>query len=324
MEKLITVIIPVYNAESFLSRCLDSVIEQTYNHYEVFLVDDGSSDSSGMICDAYAEKDCRINVIHKQNEGAGLSRNLGIEKAKGDYLVFIDADDYVDKHYFELLSRHDEDIVFINIKQVSVDGIVLKDESVSKYSTKTKDEILRHSITGKMNWGGVRKAVKTQLVRRNNIKYSLHKVGEEAIYTYRILMSANSIGFLDYPCYYYVQHSDSLSHARCDNYPLQGVAKQLEAYVKDTGAWLDYGKTVNALHVFSLAVSADRLANNYSYSEYKRLIRECHLSLQNNIDLNVGVDYDNMNAKARMLYCFLKHNNYLIVWALCRLKNIIK
>ena len=100
---LVSVILPVYNVEKYLIKCLDSVIRQTYQKLEIILVDDGSTDSSGKICDEYANKDGRIKVFHKKNGGLSDARNYGIERSTGEYLAFIDSDDYVDDDYIEFL-----------------------------------------------------------------------------------------------------------------------------------------------------------------------------------------------------------------------------
>lgn len=95
-KPLISVIVPVYNVEKFLSRCLNSILAQTYNNLEVILVDDGSTDNSGKICDDYALKDKRIRVIHKQNGGVSSARNMALSVAKGEYIGFVDSDDYIE------------------------------------------------------------------------------------------------------------------------------------------------------------------------------------------------------------------------------------
>ena len=95
MRELVTIIIPVYNVEKYIRRCIESVLNQDYNHLEIILVDDGSTDSSGEICDEYAKKDNRIQVIHKQNEGLGPARNSALDIAQGEYVHFIDSDDYI-------------------------------------------------------------------------------------------------------------------------------------------------------------------------------------------------------------------------------------
>lgn len=100
---LISVILPVYNVQLYICKCLDSVINQTYKFLEIILVDDGSTDSSGEICDAYGKRDCRIKVFHKQNGGLSDARNYGISKAKGEFFTFVDSDDYIDEDYVEYL-----------------------------------------------------------------------------------------------------------------------------------------------------------------------------------------------------------------------------
>ena len=95
MEELISVIVPVYNIEGYLPRCLETIAAQSYQNLEIILVDDGSTDSSGQICDSFAEKDCRTIVIHQQNQGLWAARNTGQKIAKGDYLMFADGDDYM-------------------------------------------------------------------------------------------------------------------------------------------------------------------------------------------------------------------------------------
>ena len=102
MEK-ISIIVPVYNVELYLEKCIESIINQTYTNIEIILVDDGATDSSGNICDLYSKKDSRIKVIHKRNGGLSDARNVGIEKAVGQYLMFVDSDDYIDKTMCEKL-----------------------------------------------------------------------------------------------------------------------------------------------------------------------------------------------------------------------------
>lgn len=102
-EELISVIVPVYNVEKYLPDCLDSLVAQTYRNLEIILVDDGSTDSSGKICDEYAKKDPRIQVIHKANAGVAMARNSGLERATGMYVSFVDSDDWLEKNTYQIL-----------------------------------------------------------------------------------------------------------------------------------------------------------------------------------------------------------------------------
>ena len=103
MDELISVIVPVYNVEKYISRCIESIMKQTYKNIEIILIDDGSTDNSGKICDEYSLKDDRINVIHKKNGGLSDARNTGLDIAKGKYISLIDSDDFVSKFFIETL-----------------------------------------------------------------------------------------------------------------------------------------------------------------------------------------------------------------------------
>lgn len=116
MRKVFSIIIPVYNSEKYLVKCLDSVTEQTFADFEVLLINDGSTDSSGKICDEYAAKDSRFKVFHKENGGVSSARNLGIEVAKGEWIWFVDADDYIRQDAIETISKE--------LKKSDIDGVL--------------------------------------------------------------------------------------------------------------------------------------------------------------------------------------------------------
>ena len=127
---------------------------QTYTDWQLILVDDGSKDKSLEICHEYAGSDTRIRVIHQENAGPGIARNVGLEYANGKYVVFIDSDDYIEKEYFQLLSEHDEDVVYIDVRNVDESGRVLKEEYMSTNKGLSLDSILRRQMTGNISWGG--------------------------------------------------------------------------------------------------------------------------------------------------------------------------
>lgn len=132
----ISVIIPVYNVEKQIERCIDSVLAQSYGEFEIILVDDGSTDLSGEICDSYAQKDSRIKVIHKNNGGVSSARNLGISHAKGEYIHFIDGDDWIDSGLFhdiyEQIEGSRADIIFFGFKYEDEDGNLIKVKKLDK------------------------------------------------------------------------------------------------------------------------------------------------------------------------------------------------
>ena len=215
--KKITAIIPVYNAASYIERCIVSLQSQSYPDWEAIFVDDGSVDNSYDIICSYAKNDDRINVIRQMNAGAGLARNAGISKATGEYLVFIDSDDIIRPDYFQELINRNEDVVFIDIDRVNEDGKILKKEYMSRYKSLGKDDFIRYQMTGAIPWGGVRKAVKRNLIESNNIQFTSDIVGEEALYSFQLLLCAKTYGFIEKPVYHYIQREQSLSRTKLED-----------------------------------------------------------------------------------------------------------
>lgn len=139
---LVSIIVPVYNVENYLSECLESLINQTYQKIEIIVVDDGSSDTSGQICDRYAKKYDNIKVIHKKNEGLGMARNTGLEHINGDYVTFLDSDDFLDKDFIEALveaiKNTGTDVCKSGFKRVDINGNLF-------HEIKYEDEIFEES-----------------------------------------------------------------------------------------------------------------------------------------------------------------------------------
>lgn len=129
-EALISVIVPIYRVEEYLPRCIDSLLAQTYQNIQIILVDDGSPDACGRICDEYASTDKRIQVIHKENGGLSDARNAGLSASKGDYIAFVDSDDWVASEYLERmqqsLCKHDADICECSVQHTSGDVLPVK------------------------------------------------------------------------------------------------------------------------------------------------------------------------------------------------------
>ncbi len=304
----ISVIVPVYNAEDYLNRCIKSVTAQAYSNWELILVDDGSTDSSAEIIDRAATDDARIRAIHQSNAGAGSARNNGISSASGDYIVFLDSDDYIDKDYFSLLVPHAEknDVVFIEVTQVNEQGTAICDESVSKHSGKDIDFFIRSQMTGKIAWGGWRKAASVKLIKENDIFYTNHKIGEEALYSFKLLKAANNIGFLDEkPVYFYVNRENSLSKS-ADIDPWGGSAEALSEYLKETDLYIEYANTVNAFRCTALVVSIDRITQYYTRRERKEKIRQRMLEFKQHFDADKGIDTASMSVKAKIFIPFIK------------------
>ena len=319
----ISIIIPVYNAERYLCKSIGSVQKQTYRDWEMFLIDDGSTDSSGDICDHFSKEDNRIHVIHQQNCGAGAARNAGIERATGKYVVFLDADDYIEPCYFSKLSSHTEEVIFIDVQLVNESGNILRKEPMSVYSKLSKDELIRNQMTGLLPWGGVYKAVDAQMIKSGEgIKYSNHKIGEEALFSFQILKRATSWGFIDTSVYSYVDHADSLSHAAIDDH-WGPVALSLRELIKASGEYALYANTLNAFIQTAAAVRADKIVRNHSISECYSALIDARLWMIKERDNSYEVDRNHMSLKARFMVFCLNHKLYLVIWIISKMRQLI-
>lgn len=211
-KALISIIIPVYKVEKYLEKCIQSVINQTYENLQIILVDDGSPDNCGKICDEYAKKDHRIEVIHKSNGGLSDARNKGLEMAKGEYIGFVDSDDYIEADMYEvlynLLKQYNADVSICNFYTVSQGKISIKnaDNGINEYN---RIEILKEILLDKniqsYAWN---KLYKKELF--DEIKYPIGKKYEDIGTTFYVFEKCNKIVVTSEPEYYYLKRSDSL------------------------------------------------------------------------------------------------------------------
>ena len=150
---LVSVVVPVYNIADYVERCVQSIISQTYTNLEILLIDDGSTDGSEMICDELSCRDNRIKVIHQQNQGIATTRNIGVEKSKGDYIAFIDGDDFIDKDMIELLyseiRKSNADIAYCNYRVISPQSSEIREEGNSSILTFTGRDALLNLLLHK-------------------------------------------------------------------------------------------------------------------------------------------------------------------------------
>lgn len=217
---LISVIVPVYKVEKYIHKCVDSILAQTLTDFELFLVDDGSPDNCGKICDDYAKKDNRIIVIHKENGGLSDARNVAIDRANGEYLTFIDSDDYVANNYLEtlyiaLLETH-SDISIGNMTSFSEKGY---DEDFYKPTNFRKVLQDKEEIFSTIN----RPCAPIKLYKRflfDSIRYPVGRLYEDAFIWHELLAKANRVVLTGTNTYYYLLRTNSIMHQK---YKLQST-----------------------------------------------------------------------------------------------------
>lgn len=211
MTPKISVIVPVYNVEKYLHRCIDSILSQTFKDFELLLIDDGSPDNCGKICDEYAQQDNRVRVFHKPNGGVSSARNLGLDNARGEWIAFVDSDDYVEVDYLdELVSysrRYDVDYVLTlnTIKEYTNDScLILQPSNYSDLFSLYR--ILKYGSP----WA---KLFKNELIKSLNLRFNTNiHMGEDAMFGLHYLMGTKNIAIIQSNRYIYDQsRPDSLT-----------------------------------------------------------------------------------------------------------------
>lgn len=219
---LISVIIPVYKAEKYLDHCVDSIVNQTYKNLEIILVDDGSPDNCPKMCDDWAAKDCRIKVIHKQNGGASSARNCGLDCAKGDYIAFIDSDDYIDEDMYEIMlgqiKEHNADAASCGMVRESADGAVeVWGDNNAPVNVLDNTALLKS--VGKAN-GILPVSPCNKLFSKSiiaDIRFDIRfRFAEDVLFNYMVAENINKIVCQDVPRYHYVSNDSSVSHNEFD------------------------------------------------------------------------------------------------------------
>lgn len=215
MDDLISVIVPIYKVEEYLKKCVDSIINQTYKNLEIILVDDGSPDSCGKICDFYSNQDHRIRVIHKKNGGLSDARNVALDVASGAYITFIDSDDYIEENYisylYNLVKKNNADISICEYLYITEKGkvinhprndgkIIIMDQEKALY------ELLNSKLYSNSAWG---KLYKKECF--SGIRYPYGKLYEDVPTTYKTFLKCNKIVFGASAKYFYLYRSTAIS-----------------------------------------------------------------------------------------------------------------
>lgn len=219
MNELLSVIIPVYNSDKYLNRCLYSVSKQSYTNLEIIIVDDGATDNSAEIIDSFCKKDNRFHRYHNKNEGQSAARNFALEKATGSLIAFLDSDDFIDSDMYLTLIRNlngsDSDISicgYYKYVESAHKGVSPKhDDKVTIY---TKDEALERLYTSEIESYVWNKIYKRELF--TDVKFPVNKNHEDIYIMYRLFNKANKIVYQDTPKYYFVQRENALAYNKTD------------------------------------------------------------------------------------------------------------
>lgn len=253
-KELVSVIVPIYKVEKYICRCVDSIINQTYHNLEIILVDDGSPDGCPAICDEYAKRDERITVIHQKNKGLSAARNSGLEKASGNYIFFVDSDDFINENVIKVMVEAAEeknaDLVLCNYICVDEQGNELKNKYVKKLGKEVLNsrDVLAQSCEGGRE---VFVVAWNKLYKRElwtDYRYPLGKLHEDEFAFCPIMSQCNTIISTGYTGYYYVQRSGSIMSSPS----LKSCIDVLDAYEERIGWYIENDMQSMVTNLFSL------------------------------------------------------------------------
>ncbi|MGN9066977.1 glycosyltransferase family 2 protein [Ligilactobacillus agilis] len=336
MDK-ITVIVPVYNVEQYLDRCVNSILNQTYRNLEIILLDDGSTDNSGKLCDSY--KDERIVVVHKKNEGLGLTRNVGIKKATGKYIVFIDSDDYIDTTMIENLyldlKKNNADTCIGGFKRIYKDRVV---NSVNPYAGKIveKNEILTSVLSKMFGKSGnnndylemsVWKVLFSRdIIVRNRIFFPSERefISEDIIFDTEYYSNANRVYMSSDVGYNYCDNEGTLTTRYNPNrFELQEkLYLELDARAKKLGIYENVkariDTTLVAIARYSIKLEQKFSKQNGRRKAFSNIKRICNNSTLEKVLLDYNLEE---SKKSKVVNDLIKNKNYHLLWYTMLLKN---
>ena len=317
MQPLISVIVPIYKVEKYLKKCVDSIINQTYKNLEIILVDDGSPDNCPKICDEYARQDRRIKVIHKENGGLSDARNAGMKVARGEYISFIDSDDWIKPEMIEgmynRMIEDNSDLVSSGVIWVDEEDTEIRTATVSENCVLNTEQAMKELLNdGKLKQHVWNKLYKADLIK--NILFDKGKYHEDVFWSYKVIGEAKRVSIDKNSYYFYVQRSKSIMGEKYSAKRLDALdAMKLRCeYTKDKFPKL-YN---NALSVYigscmyhlQLALLAD-----IDKSVIKNIISRIDYRKNGNV-------FENLAGKQK----FWMHMFVLMPTATCRLRNLLK
>ncbi len=325
-EELISVIVPVYNVEKYLQRCINSLINQTYKNLEIILINDGSEDKSGELCDKYKNIDPRIKVIHKKNQGLGFARNTGLENATGKYISFIDSDDYIKENMLEKMYKYiksdKSDTVLCNICDIEEEAICIKED----ISNNVLLRMIGANYSGK-NYIGMsvwRGLYSKEIIEDNNIRFYSEReyISEDIIFDFNYYRYSKRVTLLKDYLYIYCTNNESSLTKKYKNNRFQMYKK---LYIKEK-------ELINSLN---LCEEANERLNNtfywnilvclkqeikYKPNGYKKNIKKI-LEDKTLVKVLSEIDDSKMNFKNRLFVNMIRKRRKFIIRLILKIKG---
>lgn len=248
MGRLVSIIVPVYKVEKYLDRCVESIVNQTYRDIEIILVDDGSPDNCPSMCDAWAEKDSRIKVIHKKNGGLSEARNVGIKAATGEYLLFVDSDDMLDRDAALNLESYadDADLIVAEATIYEIDGTIVHEDHTNliENCVYTGGEIAVKAIS-KGEWfaPACYNMYRRDFLLQNELFFIVGILHEDNEFQTRLFLAAQKVKYMHFEFYKYIKRRDSI----CGSPGAKNISDLFQIYER----WVELNETIENKRVYT-------------------------------------------------------------------------
>ncbi len=335
MNDLISIIIPIYNAEKYIDRCIESVIQQTYTNMEIICINDGSTDNTLQILNNYAYKDIRIKIIDKKNEGVSSARNYGINVSTGKYIAFVDCDDYIEsntiEYLYDIISQNNIDIVRGNYFVNYTDKEVTSNENIEILYNKIIEkkmiinEIVPMLMCGEINTYPVLLMIKKEILDKTCLfNIQIHFM-EDKIFYIRLFLKANFIYISNKQLYHYVQNENSVTlkpiyYKRniCDILKVNNIIEEI-LNNNDINYKKEYYETMKAIHCKAIINYIYLMSINHEIDDFNTILDEEEL-----VDFFKDLNKKRLNIYERIVIKLIKNKNKKILKIFFYIKYFIK
>lgn len=327
MKKL-SVVIPIYNVQDYLRKCVDSVLKQRYEEMEILLVDDGSTDESGKLADQIASENPElVKVIHQENKGLGGARNTGIEASEGEFIWFIDSDDYIDENAIgkinEAINKYNPDAIVFDYVNVDEDGNII--ENVSATLDKEITNLDESPELFFIAQSACNKVFRRSLFMDNNIRFPERDWFEDLATTVNLYPYMKKVAFIKKGFYKYLQRKDSITHNSNvkRNIEIIKASESVVNFYKDKGLYETYKDEITYLLVLNAyVVTPVRVIKNKGNKEILKQIKEYVYSRFPDFHTNKYIL--NMSKKEKLIIKLLDSDNFALLSILLRIKEMLK
>lgn len=322
MDK-ISIIVPVYNVEKYLEKCINSIINQTYQNLEIILIDDGSIDYSSKICDIFAEKDNRIRVIHKENEGVSVTKNLGIKISTGSYISFVDSDDYIDPRYIETLYKNliecDADISTLSYKvirkdgtiiQTGADGLNMQEDEIAIYED---IDIIKELLKQKTIKNFVCKLYKKSIL----CEFPVGVNYEDIIFSFEVLRKAKRVVYQNSCFYNYLKRKGSITATITEKNLIDFGNAIFDRYTQVKNTYPSLQKyNMYAFFESTMALSIKSVICDQQYSKVNDKLEEFLTIIKDYTKANMEEFLPLLNDYQKLCLYLIMYNTYLYYYFL--------